>query len=107
MSKKQSEQSLQKSVIDYLRLKGFLCVKFNNTGIYNKKTGHYIPPAQKGISDIIALRNGVYHAFELKIKPNKPSEHQLAFLEEVNKHGGIGKVIYSIDEVIKILEGKK
>ena len=98
------EANLQKAVLDYLTLKKFVVVKFNNVGVWNKKTNRYIPPRQKGISDILACNpEGKFIALEIKNKNQQPSKYQIEFLERVRKNNGIGMVVYSMDEVMKIL----
>lgn len=60
----------------------------------------------KGISDILGiLPDGRFLAIEVKI-PNKggqpkskPTDHQLWFLNEVNRNGGLGFVACSFDDI--------
>lgn len=102
---KQSEKDLQKSIIDYLTLKKYLVVKFSSVGIYKQKTGSYIPQRQRGVSDLLACSpTGRFIAIEVKIKRNRPTKEQLAFIQEVRKRGGIGFVAYSLDDVINKLK---
>lgn len=42
-------------------------------------------------------------AIECKIKPNKPSLLQEAYLEEVRKRGGIAIVAYDLNDVEAVL----
>lgn len=102
---KTKEKNLQKQITSYLRLKGCLVVKFNSTGIYNQKTGSYIPMPQKGVSDLLFWCGNCYGAIEVK-NPNhttKPSKDQLAFLEEMRQRGGVGLVAYDLNEVKEII----
>jgi len=98
-----TEQQIQKSIIDYLKLKKFLIFKHRNVGIYKQATNSYIPLSfgEKGISDIIGCSpKGTFVAVEVKRKGGKPSPDQLRFLEEVKIRGGIGILAYSLDDVI-------
>lgn len=105
MPKKYLEKDLQKDTIDYLRLQGFLVVKFNNVGIWNSQTGRYIPPYQKGIADLLCVSpTGRFWALEIKIKPRKPTEDQEEFLTGVRQRNGIAEVIYGIDEIIDLVK---
>jgi len=100
---KEKESDIQKAVSDYLQLRGFLVIKINNTGIYKQATGTYIPPRQKGISDLIACKNGRFYAFEIKASKGKLSEAQALFLSEVVAKGGVAAVVRGLDDVIDIL----
>ena len=60
-----------------------------------------------GVSDFLLLvPNSCYHgmALELKIKPNKLTEHQKSFLDDVQQQKYCVAVAWSADEAIKILE---
>jgi hypothetical protein len=59
----------------------------------------------RGIADLYAIKDGVGIWIELKTGKNKQSEYQIRFQKEVEEHGGIYWLIYSIDELIaKIYE---
>ncbi len=99
-----SEQEIQKSIIDYLKLKKFIVFKHRNVGIYKQDTGKYIPLSfgEKGISDIIACTpKGTFVAIEVKKPGGKPSPEQLEFLERIKQtEMGVGILAYSLDDVI-------
>ena len=97
---KMREKDLQKQIIDYLRLVGFLVVKFNSTGIYKKSTGTYIPQPQKGITDLLFWGKGKFGAIECKVKGNKLSPEQIRFGGQMTMHGGRFIVAYSLDDVM-------
>lgn len=95
------EQQLQKIILDYLRLKRYVAIKFNSSGIYNKKTGKYIPQPQRGISDILACSpKGEFLAIEVKVNHNKSSEEQILFIESIRKNSGKAIIAYSLDDII-------
>ena len=50
------ETQIQKQILDYMKLKGYVAFKHRNVGIFKQDTKQYIPLAfgEKGISDIIA-----------------------------------------------------
>lgn len=56
-----------------------------------------------GIPDILASYKGRFLGLEVKLEYNKPSEIQKAKLMLINRSGGIGRVVRSVDEVEKIL----
>jgi hypothetical protein len=96
------ESLLQKQILDWLRLKGYLAVKFNNGGVYIKKLDRYMKSPQKGVSDILFWGHGVFGAIECKTG-SKPSQEQLQFLEDMRYRGGISVVAYSLDDVLKVM----
>ena len=59
---------------------------------------------QKGVSDILICVRGIFVACELKAEGNTASPHQIKFIENVEKAGGIGGVCYTLDEVIQLVE---
>jgi penicillin-binding protein-related factor A (putative recombinase) len=93
------ESAIQKQIIDYLRLKKYLVVKHNNTGIM-KPNGSYITVGQKGVADLICCKDGRFIAIEVKSDSGILSEAQVAFLDEVEERGGVAFVAYSLDDVI-------
>lgn len=55
---------------------------------------------KKGVSDIIGLLdNGKLLAIELKQGKNRPSVHQLEFIEQCERAGAIAFFAWSLDEV--------
>ena len=97
------EQDIQKAIIDWLRLNKFLVIKHNNVGI-RKPNGSYIPTHQKGVSDLIVCApSGRFIAIEVKRPGNKPTALQKAFLQNVNKMGGVGMWVTSTEELLKDL----
>ncbi len=104
MKIKVKEKELQKAILDYLKLKGAVAVKFNNVGIFIPGSGKYIPPREKGISDILACYKGSFLAIEVKGTDGKPTPEQLDFIDRVNKVGGYGIWVNNIDQVINLIE---
>lgn len=59
--------------------------------------------AHPGTSDITGCcKDGRFLAIECKIRPNKPTALQEAYLEEVRRRGGIAIVAYDLESVMKI-----
>lgn len=100
-----SEKSIQKEILDYLMGIGAVVVKINNGGIYNPITHRFIPPRQKGISDILCCYKGFFLAIEVKGKYTKPSPDQLTFLEQVRTQGGFAIWTCKLQDVIDLIEG--
>ena len=100
------EQQLQKTIIDYLRLKKCVVVKFRSVGI-KKENGSYIPMPnlEKGVSDLIAcMPDGRYLAVEIKQKGNHATPDQQSFIERIKKNNGIALVAFNLEDVMKIIK---
>jgi len=58
----------------------------------------------KGGSDILGIaKNGRFIAIECKVKPNKPTVLQEAFLNTIESYGGYAIVAYSLEDIEPIL----
>lgn len=78
-----AESDFQRRVIKYLRGKGYYVLNIAGSS-----------QQRKGTPDLIACINGAFYGIELKCKGNKPSPLQLHAIEEINKSGGHGIVLY-------------
>lgn len=97
------EADLQKTILDYLRIRGCFVFKVYNGGVYIAKTQKYIKSPMRGVSDIIGLTSkGRFLAVEVKMKGGKVSPEQLEFIERVKEKKGIALIAYSIDDIIKL-----
>ena len=104
--KKILEKDIQKSILDYLRMNGFMAWKSVSTGIAGggKDKTRFYSMGQKGLSDIIALKDGATIFIEVKTDKGVLTDNQKKFLEDVRRKGAIGIVARSIDDVAKVLE---
>ncbi len=108
------EQDLLKVVLEFLELDERIAwAKRMNTGAavgyYEDKLGRkrrrFVRYGFKGLSDILGqAADGRLIAFETKRPGETASDDQLAFIELVNRFGGIAGVVYSLDEVLKLLD---
>ena len=99
------EKEIQKQIIDYLRIKRWVVIKFNNVGIFKQETKKYIPPSQKGIADLsVCSPQGRFIAIEVKREKGIVTEDQKAFGEEIEARHGIYLVARSIDDIIKFVD---
>ena len=99
-----TEQILQKSIIDYLRLKKCRVVKFSSAGIYRRSTDSYIPQPQRGVSDLLGCTpQGRFFAIEVKMPKGKVSKEQAEFLVSIVANEGIGIVARSLDDVMAVI----
>lgn len=69
--------------------------------LYHKKISDSF---QKGISDILICVRGFFVAAELKADDGTPSRHQIKFIDNIRRAGGIGDVCYTLDDVINLVE---
>ena len=88
------EQAIQTSIIRYIKSIGGLPIKQNQIGIY----------AQAGVPDIVACIKGRFVAIEVKRPGKKPEPIQEAFLESINKKGGIAFWSDNLDKVKSIIK---
>lgn len=96
------EKDIQEAIITFLRLKKYVIFKHHSTGFTSGKDGfRTFRLGDKGIADLIGCTPaGRFLAIEVKRKGGKISEDQRAFLESVNRNGGIGIVAFSLDDVM-------
>lgn len=97
------ETQLVKQIKEYLNYRGHL-VDRTNSGVMRaeyKGRVNVVRLAKAGTADITGCsKDGRFLAVECKIKPNKPTELQEKYLEEIRKRGGIALVAYSLDDII-------
>ena len=74
-----------------------------NSGSVKLPNGKRFNGMPEGFSDVMLIRNDGRACFvETKIKPNKPTEKQLAFIQKMKKLGCLAGVAYSVDEAMQI-----
>lgn len=103
------EKDLQKSIVQWINIY-YPTIKLwiqPSTGTFSFQKGAYLKRNNKyeikGISDILGiLPSGLFLAIEVKIKPNKPTEEQIHFINMINGNGGLSFVAYSIENVESI-----
>jgi hypothetical protein len=101
------ETYLVRQIIDYLNFRGHFVQRTNSGAVRFKDASsrnHFIKLAHAGTADITGCsREGRFIAIECKIKPNKTTPLQEAYLEEIRKRGGIAVVAYDLTDVEEIL----
>lgn len=99
------EKDIQRQIIDFLELKGWVVIKAPTSGIYNPEKQFFRPLRQKGISDLLCCaKGGAFVAIEIKAPGGKLSDHQCIFLDQVRRAGGKAIVAYSLDTVIEFVK---
>lgn len=97
------EKEIQLSICDYLALKKIFFWRQNITPVYDSKNERFraMPKySLTGVSDIIALKEGIAYFIEVKRPKGVQSGNQKIFEELVTKNGGIYKVVMSIDDIM-------
>ena len=92
--------------MDLLNYRGHFLQRTNSgvIPIHNPNgKNRFVKLAQAGTSDLTGIHrdNGRFIAIEVKIKPNKPTELQEQYLNEISKRGGIAIVAYSLEDVLQ------
>ena len=87
--KQHKEQDIQTSIMNYIKSIRGLPIKQNQIGIYG----------QAGVPDIIACIKGRFVGIEVKRPGQRPKPIQEAFLDAINKKGGIGLWADNLDKV--------
>lgn len=98
-----STNNLTKQVIKTLWCMGWQVWRNNNAAIYDPtKKVFRANSVLKGVSDIIGFnkKTGQFIAVEIKTGRDKLSVEQKLFLDTLNKSGGVGLEVRSIDELI-------
>ena len=99
------EKVIEREIIHYLRLSGWVAVKVRTSGrIVNGKVLS-LPKDELGVSDIIACDpDGRFHALEIKNKVGRQSDHQKRFEDQVKARGGRYTVLRSLDDAVAYLK---
>ena len=88
-----SESQLVAKIKKYLKDKGAYVEKIWGGGFQSA-----------GIPDLIVCYKGLFLGIEVKVGSNKPSELQIAKIKRINNSGGIGIVVWSLEEVKELIE---
>ncbi len=105
--KKQTETSLVKAIIEFLRLKGIYGWR-NNSGAFaaEGRTGkRFVRFGLPGSADVLAVvpPHGRLLAIEAKVGRNNPTDLQLHFGAAINDAGGLWLVIRSLADLEELL----
>lgn len=98
------ETHIVKTCIEYLTLKGFVCIRNNTGAIVSEYKGkkRFFKFGQKGSSDIIACSpKGEFYAIECKTDTGKLTYEQEGFLQKVKDKFGHSIVARTVDDLIK------
>ena len=107
MQRNNKESILVSEIIKALYDKGYKVFRVNTGSVIDQKTGRrFSTGTPAGHPDIYGHRqDGRIFYIECKVKPNKATEKQEAFIEEAKRNGALAGIVYSIDEALAIVEG--
>lgn len=100
--KTEKETDIQKAVIAYLKMKGYLALRLNNIPV-PLPSGGFRPVAMRGLPDchvdipIAGIPISVW--VEFKTKTGVLSEHQKEFQARIHEGGGFYFVVRSIEDM--------
>jgi len=101
------ESEIQRSILQYLRLKKLPCWRMNVLGIPLPNGGFRPNVEMQGVADIHVIVKqkgiGVSAWLEVKRPKGKQSDKQKEFQETVEKAGGLYAVVNSVDDVVEWL----
>ena len=98
---KEKESDIQKSIIDYLTMKGHFFWR-NNSGATKMPNGRFVHFGLAGSPDIILIKDGWFVGLEVKTKGGRLSASQKEFQKKCSEHGAEYYVVRSIDDVQEI-----
>ncbi len=88
------EKDITRSIRDFLKV----------AGVFHWKVWQGLG-STPGVSDIIGLYKGIPLFLEIKTNNGRLSDKQKEFLRKVNDNGGLGVVLKSVDDAIKLFDG--
>lgn len=101
------ESALMQDIIKALYDKGYKVFRINTGSVIDKKTGRrFSTGTPAGHPDLYGyLPGGRIFYIECKVKPNKATEKQQAFIEDARKRGALAGIAYSVKDALRIVEG--
>lgn len=106
---KREEDQIQRAVVQHLRARGMPGLVFfhvPNGGRRGKVEGAIFKGlgVRAGVSDLILVHAGKIFALELKTETGRPTETQLAFLQDIDRAGAYTAIAPGLDRALHTLE---
>lgn len=110
ITKKQSlkitEKDIQRTIMDYLQVKGYFFFR-NNTGAmsgFHNGKKWFMHFGAVGSGDILGMtKEGRFFSIEVKMPGKYPTPAQKEWIERVTASGGISFIARSLEDVEKVL----
>lgn len=100
-----NESQIEKSIIEFLSYSKWFVWKNLDQPLFANGSYRRLRPGQiKGISDLIAIKNGRVLFLEVKSRKGRLSESQKQFGEQIINAGGEFHVVRSISDVEEIIK---
>jgi hypothetical protein len=97
------EHDLQNLARIELSKQGFKVFRVN-VGKFKLADGRWFDTGlPKGFSDLLAVRHGRAHFFEIKGDRGRPSAEQLNFIEQMQKIGCVAGVVWSMEDIYRLI----
>ena len=105
MKLKEKESEIQRAILEYLAYNKIMAWRNNVGTMAGEYKGRkwFVRFGLPGISDIIGIYKGRFLAIEVKSAKGIVSLVQQAFIDSINKNGGLAFVAKSLDDVKKNL----
>lgn len=94
-----TEKSTQKSILEYLTIKGIFHYR-NNSGGFKDQRNRFYRFGALGSPDIVAVVNGQYVAIEVKDIKGRQNDNQINFQKALERAGGKYILAKSLDDVV-------
>jgi len=99
------ETQLQNDAIKFLKARKIFHWR-QNSGALKTEKGFYRFTSINGLPDIIAIINGRFVGFELKLKGKYPSREQKATHKRIKEAGGRVYIIHDLNELKEAVENE-
>lgn len=111
-----SEAQIERSICDYLRIKGYFFWKQTTSGFFSGKVingstmigsfrKHSSPYVKRGVPDIMIVVNGRLIGLEVKSETGRQSQDQIDFQKDLERAGARYFLVRSIEDVEEALNG--
>lgn len=105
-SPKVSESDIQKSILQYLKLKKIFNYRQNSGAI--KVDNRFLRSTSiNGLPDIVCILEGIYIGLEVKTATGRLNKNQIETHRKIISAGGLVYVVRSLKDVQSIFEVKK
>ena len=102
--RKRNENDIIKACLTWLHLHGFWAIRINS-GAFKTERGGFYRMSVPGMSDIVALKNGVCYFIETKMPGKNQNANQIKFEQDIRRAGGVYFVVHDIAELEERLNG--
>lgn len=99
-----NEKDIQKSILEFLAIKGIFAYRQNSGGFMDKQKHYYRFASIDGLPDIVAIIGGRYVGIEVKKPGGKVRASQVIVKKLIEGSDGIYWLFDSLDEAVDMIE---